>query len=78
MTNPSQNPKKKSKLTETVFLSLRSFGNEVCGHCHGSGCRDCAWFGTEEARQSYDRSKKVVSDVRQRRLSVQGQVRLHT
>lgn len=69
-------PKSKSKLSETVFQSLRNFGQEVCGHCHGSGCRDCAWFGTEEARESYERAKKVVSGIRRNRIEAHCQVRL--
>lgn len=73
-TNQPDKSEKKSSLSDTVFQSLRNFGKETCNLCQGAGCRDCAWFGTEEARESYDRAKKIVSDVRQRRIHSCGQI----
>jgi len=58
----------------TTFLSLKMFqtlqpaGQTPCRHCQGAGCRDCGWFGTEDARESHERARKMVVEIRGRRL----------
>lgn len=73
----SEKPGKKSSLSDTVFQSLRNFGKDVCTLCQGADCRDCSWFGTEEARESYDRAKQIVGEIRQRHIKTCGQVVLN-
>jgi hypothetical protein len=41
-------------------------GQVACRHCQGSGCKDCGWFGTEEARESFERARTMVAESRSR------------
>lgn len=69
-----QNTKPRHERQNTTFLSLKMFqtlqphGRVACRHCQGSGCRDCGWFGTEDARESYERAREMVAAFRARRL----------